>query len=691
MEPWVVDAKDINIKDEIEFFEQNLLLVSPAIDRFLDDQNKTETIVVAPKGFGKTLLLKAKRMRYAKQHSELIPQNSLIDKPSGAPSALKHKEYDKIRANEVYWKSLWLIALSLSILKYYNVKPDTKIRIFEQIEKEELDSPCDIFKFLLSIGRNDYFSAVEEYNFKLAPQIRRLHSPIAVFIDNVDEFFEGLLSSPGSEVTNELYQDYWYFSQLGLALAARDLNAINNHVKIFVSIRKEVFQKSISTNPLSLQLAGSSVDVRYSKSELIHILQNNIKIESNKRLASPNSRNLIARFFGEANLTIHHAITGDEEKMEDYLIRHTLRRPRDIAYIGRKIAGISGSERTQEKLKNEINIGGSEIAIAFIGEIKRHLSLFDEQLLFSLIDRNTLSMSELSVISQNYDKAFKRKYGLRSRKSLHVFCNLFKVGLLGYVTVDPESGRLVQRFAYPGETPLDASEILPKSEHYVIHPMLDDIIARHDSRYYRAMNKMNIIGFDRSWRETRQVFFVAKGDLKGYNKIMRDPDLSRAFPEFLKETVEKSCDRIRYFKLEQGDSLLICDENPSDVIDAIDAINSRVAEHYPGQSMRFGGSAGYVEIQDDAVSGLAILEAARVEPHVPPGKVLVTGAFKDAVRALGFKNLEIQAVQPADVPELREENGRFNFAKSDKEEPLWRELFHVSRTQPSLITRLLRA
>jgi len=689
MQPWVVDANHITIEEDIEFFEKNLLLVSPAIGRFLGDQNKTATIVIAPKGFGKTLLLKAKRIRYGSTHPEFIPQNALIDKPSGAPPSLKHTEYESIRSSEAYWESLWLLAITIPILCYRKIEVTAKSPTVRGLLTGDVNkSPCDVFKRLLSVSRGEFFASVEDYSFQIVPAIRQLHSQIAIFIDNVDEFFEFMFDPPEPDITTEIYRDYWHYSQMGLAMAARDINAINNHVKVFVSIRKEVFQKSASTNPMTLQLVGFSVDVRYSENELIRILENNIASESTANLASPNKKHQIERFFGSDNLSIYHAATGDEEKIEHYLIRHTLRRPRDIAFIGSRISNVTPGERTQERLKNEINRAGSDLAKTFAGEMRRRLSDFDSDLIFSLIHSNTLDAAEIEKISKIYDKNYKKKCGIKSKKGMHVFCNLFKIGLLGYVTTDPENGLPVQRFKYPGEADLDAHGILPRAEQYVIHPMLDDIIAQHDAKYYMRMNKMNIIGFDRPWRGARKVYFVAKGDLKGYGAVMRNPDMANAFPSFLKETVDSSCRKIRYSKVEGGDSILLCDESPSDILDAIDGINARIKDHYPGQAMRFGGSAGYIEFTKDEVKGLAILEAARVEPHVPPGRFVVTGEFREAIQSLRLRNLELSPVGSDDVAHLREENRKFNVAK-ETEEPLWRELLYVARSQPSFLRRML--
>ena len=51
----------------------------------------------------------------------------------------------------------------------------------------------------------------------------------------------------------------------------------------------------------------------------------------------------------------------------------------------------------------------------------------------------------------------------------HVFCLLFKAGLLGYVDLDLVSGNKMQRFLMPGSA-FDPDGILPVSSHYLVHP-----------------------------------------------------------------------------------------------------------------------------------------------------------------------------------------------------------------------------
>jgi class 3 adenylate cyclase len=129
-----------------------------------------------------------------------------------------------------------------------------------------------------------------------------------------------------------------------------------------------------------------------------------------------------------------------------------------------------------------------------------------------------------------------------------------------------------------------------------------------------------------------------------------------------------------------GDSTLLIDPNPRQVVIAALALRQRLLRSAYGCDMRFGGDAGFVEITGEGESaqartGLALLVAARLEPHAPPGTILVTGQFVDAWRdLLGAGGLSAPAVEPHQVPLLRESDGRFDLAKPGGEAPMLRRL-----------------
>jgi class 3 adenylate cyclase len=126
--------------------------------------------------------------------------------------------------------------------------------------------------------------------------------------------------------------------------------------------------------------------------------------------------------------------------------------------------------------------------------------------------------------------------------------------------------------------------------------------------------------------------------------------------------------------------VLLVDPNPRRVVMAALALRQRLLRSAYGCDIRFGGDAGFVEVSGEgadarARTGLSLMVAARLEPHGAPGTILVTGQFVDAWRdLLGASGLYARPVEPHEVPELRESDGRFDLAKPSGEAPMLRRL-----------------
>ena len=90
-----------------------------------------------------------------------------------------------------------------------------------------------------------------------------------------------------------------------------------------------------------------------------------------------------------------------------------------------------------------------------------HLPQFDREILFRLIRRNVIPWDELLLLDEQYDRQFAARQGTGEPVACHVFASMFKIGLLGYVGMHPETAELVQFFRYPGEVPLTAPASCP--------------------------------------------------------------------------------------------------------------------------------------------------------------------------------------------------------------------------------------
>jgi hypothetical protein len=96
-------------------------------------------------------------------------------------------------------------------------------------------------------------------------------------------------------------------------------------------------------------------------------------------------------------------------------------------------------------------------------------------------------------------KAIVNEYKLISNINvdIHPFCELFNIGLVGYITLDHVQNKKIQRFRQPYEFDWRMSEILPESDYYFLHPSLNSYIGRFNPRY--EVKKGLIIGNGCEW------------------------------------------------------------------------------------------------------------------------------------------------------------------------------------------------
>jgi hypothetical protein len=682
--PWVVDANQMDAED-LTAFEQTLLHPNSEISDFLEWDNKSKTIVIAPKGYGKTLLLKAKCKSIRDRIRHIVPSNAnLVDIPSGSPFVVSSKKYDSLRDHTDYWHNIWVCAFSIAIFKELGEKftglSEAGAVFFNH---EDLRSPCDIFARLTALDVGQYYNIREDCLTSLLPRTRAIKTPVAVFVDNLDEYYESTLKhiSSGnlSAISGQQLKSYWYLSQLGMASASRELSQINSHLKIYVSIRREILQKAITSSYFGTQLRGKSLIIEYSQTDLEAIIEKNIRSEQASKLhnrALQASRPIEA-FFGEVSRVVH-PVTGDEERIVDFWLRHTLGRPRDVVFIGERLSAIPPAQRNAHRLRAAIRSTARELVLAYMAEMQPHLDSFDPTLLYKLINKNVLTAADLASISYSYDQNFSAKTGIANGHSNHVFCALFKVGLLGYVTYDAEAKEKIQRFRSPGEESLDGVDILPKASLYLIHPGLDEVIFDVNPDYYRGLDKHNIVGQDRPWREKRAISYILKGDVAGSSAFMRNPDAQKAFEEYLAEIIDDHAGDLDYTKIESGDSLKLVNKNPIKLIYTARTLNRLLRESPFELEIRFGGDAGYITTElntesngsKDGIWGEAVLRSARLEPYARAGEVYVTGRFFEEFRKQYRKLNEFTFVKcgPEDMNTLASSSldcidGRFNLAK----------------------------
>ena len=185
MRAWTVDADDIRVAED---FDESLLHRTPEIDSFLSPDRDDKFIVIGTKGFGKTLLLKAKRILYQREgRATCLPVGVLLDKPIG----------DKIFSRELLaffvvsplpWSKIWLTAIALATLKHTDAPRDLKVgpALASLVADSELRSVIDHFVRLLDFTPRELQRCGADTDGHLVPRLRAVSTSIAVFIDGVD-------------------------------------------------------------------------------------------------------------------------------------------------------------------------------------------------------------------------------------------------------------------------------------------------------------------------------------------------------------------------------------------------------------------------------------------------------------------------------------------------------------------------
>lgn len=680
MRAWTVDADDIRVAED---FDESLLHRTPEIDSFLSPDRDDKFIVIGTKGFGKTLLLKAKRILYQRAgRAACLPEGNLLDKPIG-DKIFGREALTFFGASPLPWSKVWLTAIALTILKHVGAVEGLRVgpRLASLVDDEHLHGVIDHFVRLLDFTPSELQRCGTDTDGHLVPRLRAVTSPVAIFIDGIDEYFnkhvEGLALHPS--VTGELSPNIWHFAQLGLVEVAYQVRRINHHVKVFAAVRKEAYARLPQTTVMSQQYRGSAVDIAYSIQSLREIFVNNVRLVKGDKMAAPERfrADPLEAFLGRT--AVVDAYTREAEDGFEYICRHTLLRPRDLMTIGERLAALRPDERRSEhRLKEVVHEAATEIAHEYLAEIAPHIGDLDLERLLRLLPGHVLSREEVEQLFLEHGIA-------TGGEERHVFCALYRVGLLGYVHHDRARGEWAQRFLRPGEATLDPDGVLPPSTHYLLHPALSDVIGRLNPAYLLRVDRVNIAGYGRPWRETERAesavsvhtLCVLKGDVYGFGSLMRartDGPVRRA----LEDAVIRWARGAVVAETGAGDSILVAHDDPLALAQAARHIVDDVYQAAGQPRLRMALDFGEVQTRPQAgdatpvvVGGDAILRATRVEPHVLPGQIWATEEFRGQLS----QKPSLWRTTPVSAPDGGE---RFNVKKEGRTEPdQWVRLYRL--------------
>jgi class 3 adenylate cyclase len=681
MRAWTVDADDIRVAED---FDESLLHRTPEIDGFLTPDRDDKFIVIGTKGFGKTLLLKAKRILYQREaRAACLPTGNLLDKPIG-DKIFGSEALTFLAASTLPWSKLWLTAISAAALKHTGAAAGLQVgsKLATLMADAQLHGVIDHFVRLLDFTPSELQRAATDTDGHLVPRLRAIKAPLAIFIDGVDEYFNKHVESVGTppSVTGQLSPNVWHFAQLGLVEVAYQLRRINHHLKVFAAVRKEAYARLPERTAMSQQYRGSAVDIVYSTESLREIFVNNIRLMKADRMVLPSRLRAdpLEAFLGRTHVA--HTYTREQEDAFEYLCRHTLLRPRDLMTTGDRLAALRPEERRNEhRFKEVVNQAATEIAHEYLAEIAPHVGDLDLERLLPRLPGEVVTREEVEDLFHEHSRMGP------GHDDKHVFCALYRVGLLGHVHLDRVRGQWAQRFLRPGEATLEPDGVLPRANHYLVHPVLSDVIGRVNPAFLARIDRFNIVGYGRPWRETEgptahtsvRAYCVLKADVHGFGNLMRagqDGPVRKA----LEDAANRWARGAAIVEARGGDALWIAHEDPAALAEVARHIMDEVYQAPSRPRLRIALHHGDVqtrqrdgELSPEIAGGDAILCTARVEPHVEPGQIWATEEFRHQLSQKPSL-WRMTVVAPPDG------GPRFNVKKEGSPEPdFWVQLYRL--------------
>jgi len=469
---WETSAAEIKM-DNID----SQLYTNDSVDEFLN----YKFFIAAEKGIGKTLMLKKKKYDLLNKRKGLfIPSNR---EDLDLPQRFQNLSRNVIAflEREEHTTSLWSLAIQLSAIKtfYYvshnipdnekNKFPETFIQV---LESEGCNTPSEIFHNLIE-DIPKILQNIKEYGSFVNTLYSQIHTPIHIFIDRLDQAM--LINETG------IPDAMWHAMQTGLLKAAWDLKERCQHIKIFCSIRKEAYNEWRSE--VKSNLCGQVCFLNYSEKEL-HELVN--KLAGYYEGKGKTIENIVG--LGEEGEFIH-CKTGNKETVFRYMLRHTVAKPRDLIRIAYSIAkkfngmdSVTEIETRIAELRDTTNEAAAKIAEDIFTEKARFLGCLQDEKernrFFSLIPKNTLNQEALYSICRTFNKIedsnkCNREQCLKKSEDSckHPFCELYNIGLLGYVRTD---NPIQQVFKEPDADIVN--NLTGLYSYYVVHPSLHDMI-----------------------------------------------------------------------------------------------------------------------------------------------------------------------------------------------------------------------
>jgi hypothetical protein len=658
MPAWVEDAQQLTEIKDLSSAQNSVLLRTAEVEEFLSNVNIPSHALVAPKGFGKTFVLKLKRITLQEADYKCLPLSPIVDRPMNKPPILPDEKIDILEHSD-NWGTLWNVAFSICLIKNFQDDEDVRAQIqrllksrgvpptlFTIIAHPHINRPFDILHDCLASQRNELY-AIMQFAQAVTRIFATVHKKVAIFVDNIDEYLQHYINFSYTR-RNDIHEKFlhiWHAGQIGAWVALRRLHGINPHVRIFASIRKETYHYAVKHEVGFSNLRSFRRELRYGREDIKRIIENNISVTPRSQLADKNNQDLVLRFLGADNEFVSNVGTAKRESALDYWIRHCSLRPRDAVMIGKEISLIRAKERTQHAIRAAINAAAAESVETLFNEVAPFFEALYPDILPSVFTSNVLTNEDIGRASKEYTQLASRQYGVEASVVENAFSALHCLGLIGVVQESRDKpGVLVQHFLPIGELSYGPSDLLPKAEIYLIHPALSDFIVRRNVGFLTELNKHNVVGDGLEWRPEESIRFVAIGDIRGYNeKILQTVGGSQTFHKYWRSVFSQFTSNLDHAAIREGDKLLMADRSPARLLRAARALITQLQTSGYELSLRVGAHSGFWRLNPD-LDGVQHPEisdiigiAARIEPIAKPGDILVSQKFIDDAQRYGYE------------------------------------------------------
>ncbi|MBL0317407.1 MAG: hypothetical protein IPP69_17235 [Flavobacteriales bacterium] len=508
---WQYEADFIKMGDNLNIAK---IVRTVDIDEFLSWSRRSENkfFVVAPKGLGKTLLLKAKSkiirdaMDFSgptKKEIVFIPESELCEKVAINPGVFTFNQVQNL-IDVVNWKRVWLQTIVVSVACACGLElPVAFAKLFKtapkdtnSADKAKFSRPTDILNTILSdLDKFSHNAEFNQYFNDLYREVRNIDIHVYCFLDSLDQTLRDNLDLDAFALkySNQDAIKCWANCQIALMHTIHEVCTSNRFIKIYSSIRQEAFW--LDPSEVFLQVREYATIIKYRKEDLFRIFENNILITPREKLSNPDHEDPMIRFIG-MNEIPHKFVKiakGSEKELEnvfDFIFRHTLGRPRELLMIGDKLMRLPVELRSVNNIRELVNSEShSHIFRHFQSEIIPFFDLKKLSEIAGKIKFNVFSYKE----SVNIDKS-----------ALDYF---YKLGLLGLAKKDsnPKISGYYQEFRRVDMFNYHEKVELPKADFYFFHPAVDQNLLNH-VKY----STTNIIGYGRAFIRPTEAHFKTK-------------------------------------------------------------------------------------------------------------------------------------------------------------------------------------